>query len=271
MIPCDWHLLSEIAWGFFMQPSANIPPRFHPAYRHIEQLAQHERYQAALIFGSLARGEATDESDMDVKVVTDEDNPCSNINHPIIGGVKLDLSFSSLSQFRASLDREIPGRERIPMFAESLIVFDKTGELTKLCEVVKTVQPRKITPDEYQFMQFMFYHGNNKAERNLQSDPVTALLVMHVGLNDFLHFHYHIAGRWWISSKRLLKDLRSWDPVLAQLVERFVTVCDVQAKFQVWSDIIDHILEPLGGRQPIAENNCDCPVCRVDLTRVALS
>ena len=60
MIPCDWHLLSEIAWGFFMQPSANIPPRFHPAYRHIEQLARHERYQAALIFGSLARGEAMD-------------------------------------------------------------------------------------------------------------------------------------------------------------------------------------------------------------------
>ena len=45
-----------------MKPLTNISPRFHPAYRHIQRLAQHERYQAALIFGSLARGEATDAS-----------------------------------------------------------------------------------------------------------------------------------------------------------------------------------------------------------------
>jgi predicted nucleotidyltransferase len=251
-----------------MEPPANIPPRFHPAYQHIRRLVQHERYQAALIFGSLARGEATGASDMDVKIVTDEDNLCANINHPVIGGVKLDLSFSSISQLRESLNREIASRERIPILAESLIVFDKTGELTEICDVAKTVQPRKLTPDEFQFLQFMFYHGNDKAERNLQSDPVTALLVMHVGLNDFLQFHYRIRGRWWVSSKRLLADLRSWDPALARLVERFVMGSDAQAKFQVWSDIIDHIVEPLGGRQPIAENNCDCAVCRVDLARV---
>ncbi len=252
-----------------MAMPTNIPPRFLLAYQHVQRLAQYERYQAALIFGSLARGEATDESDMDVKVVTDEDNACANINHPVIGGVKLDLSFSSISQFRKDLDKEIASRERVPILAESLIVFDKTGELTELCDLAKTVQPRKLTPDEYQFLQFMFYHGNNKAERNVQSDPVTALLVMHVGLNDFLQFHYRIQGRWWVSSKRLLADLRSWDPALARLVERFVMGCDAQAKFQVWSDIIDHIVEPLGGRQPIAENNCDCMVCRVDLARVA--
>jgi predicted nucleotidyltransferase len=247
---------------------ASVPTRFHLAYQHIERLAQHERYQAALIFGSLARGEVTDQSDMDVKVVTDGDNPCANVNHPVIGGVKLDLSFSSISQFRESLDREIARRERIPTLAESLIVFDKTGELTELCELAKAVQPRKLMPDEYQFLQFMFYHGNSKAERNLRNDPVTALLVMHVGLNDFLQYHYRIQGRWWVSSKRLLADLRGWDPALAQLIERFVTSCDVQSKFQAWSEIIDYILEPLGGRQPIAENNCHCPVCRVDLGRV---
>lgn len=243
----------------------HIPPRFQPAYQHIQQFEQYERYQAALIFGSLARGEATRDSDFDVIVVVDEDNPCKNINHPIIGGVKLDLSFTSLAQLRSSLDQQIAERERVPILAESLIVFDKTGALTCLCEMARTVQPAKITPEEHQFLQFMFYHGNNKVERNLQSDPVTALFVMHVGLNDFLKFHYRIQGHWWVSSKRMLADLRSWDSILAQLIERFITTCEVQAKFQAWSDIIDHILEPLGGRQPIAENNCDCAVCCHDM------
>jgi hypothetical protein len=34
-----------------MDLPASIPPRFRSAYCHIQQLAGHERYQAALIFG----------------------------------------------------------------------------------------------------------------------------------------------------------------------------------------------------------------------------
>ena len=94
---------------------------------------------------------------------------------------------------------------------------------------------------------------------------MTALIAMHVGLNELLHWHYQLQRKWWISSKRLLGDLRNWDYRLAALVEDFVATSEVQAKFQFWSAIIDHILEPLGGRQPIAENNCHCDICQRDL------
>jgi nucleotidyltransferase-like protein len=65
-------------------------------------------YLAAYIFGSFARGEATEHSDLDVHVIVNEDNPCANINHPIIAGVTLDLSFCSLKQLkeRTSLEME---------------------------------------------------------------------------------------------------------------------------------------------------------------------
>lgn len=247
---------------------SDIPERFLAAYETIRQLEQHERYLAAFIFGSLARGKATENSDMDVKVIVDEDNPCSNINHPIINGVKLDLTFISFDQLRAAMNREMELRERIPMIAEALIVFDKTGELRRLQESAQLVQPKGITAEEHQFVQFMFYHGNDKAERNLHSDPATALFVMHVGLNDFLKYHYQLQQRWWVSSKRMLKDLQSWDPQLAELVEKFVAASDVETKFQFWSAIIDHILAPIGGRQPIAENNCTCEVCLKDLAMI---
>ena len=246
----------------------DIPGRFLDAYESIRQLEQRERYLAAFVFGSLARGEATEDSDMDVKVIVNEDNPCSNINHPIINGVKLDLTFISLDQLRAATDREMERRERIPMIAESLVVFDKTGELRRLQESTKQIQPKSITAEEHQFIQFMFYHGNNKAERNLHSDPITALFVMHVGLNDFLKHHYRIQQRWWVSSKRMLKDLRGWDPQLAELVEKFVVTSEVQTKFQFWSAIIDHILAPIGGRQRIEDNNCTCEVCLKDLAMI---
>ena len=244
----------------------DVPRRFLAAYQSIARLEQHDRYLAAFIFGSFARGEATEHSDLDVNVIVGEDNPCPNINHPIIDGVKLDLTFVSLQQVKARMDFQIKERERIPWIAETCIVFDKTNELAQLQEQARQVKPKKVLPEEYQFLHFMFYHGNNKVERNLDADPITALFVMDVGLNDFLKYHYQLQQRWWVSSKRMLADLRSWDAPLAQLIERFIATCDVRTKFAYWSAIIDHILAPIGGRQPIAENNCNCEVCRQDLS-----
>lgn len=247
------------------QGIAAFHPRFLAAVRAIERLEAHDRYLGAFIFGSLARQEATEQSDCDVQVIVNEDNPCSNINHPIIEGVKLDLSFLSLEQLKARTHQEMEKRERIPLIAEALIVFDKTNQLADLQAQAQQAQPLKTRPEELQLLQFMFFHGNDKVQRNLEADPLTALLVMHVGLNEFLHYHYQINQKWWVSSKRLLADLREWDQPLARLLEQFVTTCEVQIKFAYWSAIIDHILEPVGGRQPIADNNCECAVCKRDL------
>ena len=247
----------------------NILARFLPAYQSIQQLERYDRYLAAFIFGSVVRGEATEKSDLDVHVIVDEDNACPNINHPIISGVKLDLSFRSLPQLQEHTRQEMERRERVPMIAESIIVFDKTHQLALLQAQAGQVKPKSIQSEEHQFLQFMFFHGNDKVQRNLDSDPVTALLSMHVGLNDFLHYHYQLQQHWYVSSKRMLADLHQWDPPLAQLLEYFVVVADVHEKFGYWSAMIDHILQPLGGRQPISENNCDCEVCQLDLAMIS--
>lgn len=243
-----------------------IPARFQPAYHYIKQLEQYERYIGAFIFGSLARGETTEHSDLDVKIAVDEHNLCNNINHPIINGVKLDITFNSLQQLKMFTDNEIEKGERIPPIAESIIVFDKTGALVEIREMARQVRPKAITAADHQFIQFMFFHGNDKVERYLKTDPTAALFVMHVGLNDFLKFHYQIQQKWWVSSKRLLVDLSIWDEPLVHLIERFISTCELAAKYQFWSAIIDHILQPLGGRQPIAENNCNCTACKKDLS-----
>src|SRR6266567_230679 len=218
--------------SIMLETPLTTPERFQPAYYYIKQLEQYERYIGAFIFGSLARGEATEHSDLDVQVAVNEHEK----------------------------------GERVPMIAESLIVFDKAGALVEIREMARQVRPKAITATDHQFIQFMFFHGNDKVERYLKTDPIAALFVMHVGLNDFLKFHYQIHQKWWVSSKRLLTDLKTWDEHLVHLIECFVSTCELAAKYQFWSAIIDHILQPLGGRQPMAENNCDCVVCREDLS-----
>src|SRR6185295_5139324 len=95
-----------------------IPVRFRPAVRHVQDLSAVERYQAAYIFGSVARDDTTSASDLDVNVLADEESSCSSVNHPIIDGVKLDLTFWSWSRLVSRTQREIEKGERIPIVAE---------------------------------------------------------------------------------------------------------------------------------------------------------
>lgn len=248
---------------------ANLPERFRPAYARILELQTQPRYVGAFIFGSLARGEATDASDFDVKVITDTDSTCSNINHPFVAGVKLDITFVSLRQQIEFTEQEIAKGERVPMIAESIIIFDQTGELTALKRRVETIKRQPAAPDEYQHIQFMAYHTDNKVTRQMGVDSAAAVLSMGMGLNELLHQHYKIRGQWVVSDKRLLHDLARWDAPLVPLLREFALAFDVQQKYALWEQIVDYVLAPIGGRQPIAENNCDCDQCRVDLANFA--
>lgn len=243
----------------------NIPTRFHKAIEQILRLQKDNRYVAAFIFGSVVRGEATENSDFDVKVITDTGNPCSNINHPFINNIKLDITFNSIKQIKEATDKEISKGERIPMVAESIIIFDKTGELTQLQKEAQKAERKDITKDDEQLIQFMVYHADDKAKRFIETDPFSSLLSMHIGINDLLKIHYQIRKKWWVSNKRLLPDMRQWDPTLAKLIEQFLNTQEVKQKYLIWTDIIEHILKSIGGRQPISENNCNCEVCIQDL------
>jgi predicted nucleotidyltransferase len=247
-----------------MATRVDIPARFAAAYRHVQRLERGGRYLGAFIFGSLARGEATARSDLDVQVLVDADNPCANINHPVIGGVKLDLTFLSLAQLRRDTEREVARAVRVPMLAESVIVFDKTGDLGKLRAWARQATPPRATPADFQLLRFLVFHAHSKVARALESDPPAALLAMHLGLKELFDIYRRLEGRWEVSSKRLLPELRAVDPPLAGLVEAFVATADPHAKFRRWTEIVAHIARPLGGWAD-AENTCDCAVCRADL------
>lgn len=246
--------------------------RFDPAIQKVNDLAKNEEYLGAFIFGSVARNEGNENSDLDAKVIVAHDfclnakPPVIPINHPIIGGVKLDLTFLTQDELREQMKRQETKGERIPMIAESIILFDKTGKIEKLKEYYLGLKPRQCTETDYQDIQFQIFHANNKAERNLDNDQFSSLLSMNIGLNDLLKFHFRLNRKWWVSNKRLLKDLDSWDKGLADLARKFLVTNEVKEKFKVWSSIIEHILKPLGGKKKIEEINCSCENCKKNLS-----
>ena len=104
-----------------------------------------------------------------------------------------------------------------------------------------------------------------KAEHFLEEDPSTALLVMHMDLVNVLLAHYKQQQKWWVDPQQVLADLSIWDLKLTQLVRDFLATGEVYAKFQIWSAMIDHILQPLGGHHPLPAQNCPCNRCQKDI------
>jgi predicted nucleotidyltransferase len=139
-------------------------------------LAQRRFCQAAYIFGSVARGETTTASDLDIHVLVDRDSQCANTNHPLINGVKLDLTCLSFAQLAARTQYEIEQGKRVPMVAESTIVFDHTGELTDLRASAQRARPKPCTPADHQSLQFGICHANDKAERLLTTEGIILTL-----------------------------------------------------------------------------------------------
>lgn len=240
-------------------------PRFKTGIDKVRGLEQYSRYQAAFVFGSVAEGTSDEKSDLDVLVLVDQDNDCKNVNHPTFDNYKLDISFHSFEQIEQMILDQIKQGDREPILVRGVILFDKIGKLTKLQKKVQSTKPQKYKQQEFQFLQFMLYHANNKVERVLKEDPVSSLYSMHANIGEVLKIYFKLNGRWWVSSKNVLNSLDNWDKELASLVKDFVAASDVIVKYKKWTKIIDHVAKPLGGRLPIAENNCDCTVCRQDL------
>ncbi len=234
---------------------AAIPPRFHEAVARIHALQRQDRYLAAFIFGSVARRETTAASDLDVCVITKEDNDPISILHLRIGGVKLDLSFYSMDQMSQQNKKALKKIPRVrPMLAESIVVFDKTGQLDVLRQEALRVMPAKHDEEELPHLRFLIYHMDDKVRRNVIQDPASAQLAIHMCLAELIDFHYGLQGHWRVSSKRILADLDAWDPSGAHLLRMLVIEPDLLGKFRLWSRFIDHVLEPFGGRGDISEN-----------------
>ncbi len=193
---------------------------------------------------------------------------CRTVNHPILDGVQLNLTFLSLSQFEERTRKEIDQSHRMRSFtiAESIIIFDKTGRLGYMREEAQQLQPRIVSARERQRLQSLLFSCHKKAEHFLAEDVPTALLVMHMDLISLLLAHYKLHQKWWVGPHQLLADLSIWDLKLAQLVGHFLAAGEVHAQFQVWSGIIDHILQPLGGHHALPAQNCPCKRCQRDVS-----
>ena len=233
----------------------------------LSKLKENDRYRACLIFGSIVRGEFINGSDVDVKVVIGKGEHHPELNHLYIDGFKLDISFNSIENLRKDTEKELERAKRIPIVSESIILFDKDGELKKLIQDArKKMLPKKYEKSKHDWVRFVILNEDLKVRRNLEKDPIAADLVMHTGLGDIVDMYYQIAGRWHTSNKKTLTDLKKWDPKLRNLLIKLMQSKNMKDKFSRWTIMIDYILNKIGGRIDIEKTGCNCKICRQDIS-----
>jgi len=232
----------------------------------LARLRKNDRYKACLIFGSVVRGEFVNGSDIDVKVIVGKEKEHSEVNHVYIEGIKLDISFNSLEQIQKDTETELKSGKRIPIVCQSIILFDKDGKLKKLSkEAAKRMLPTKYEKSKYDFVRFLILNEDMKVRRNLVKNPAVAQYVMHTGLSSIIEMYYKLAGQWHVSNKKTFSDLKKWDPKLQNILVKVVSAKNSKDKFLHWTNMIDHILNKVGGRVDIEHTSCNCEICLQDM------
>lgn len=245
-----------------------IPKKFISLIEKIRKLEANKHYLAAFLFGSAAREELNDDSDLDVIVMTDNTTGIEHVLHPTINSVKLDISFNTFKQIVKNMEEQIAKNERLPMICESTILFDKTGKLSKYKRSLEKIKPCKLKSDEIKWCIFMPLHINSKIKKFIKTDPTQTLLIMHDAVGDLLKRHYRLNRKWRLSDKRLLPDLKSWDPIMAQLVEKYVHQTQLNKKYRLWQKMLNHVIAPFGGDKGFEQTNCKCKICQKNLSNL---
>lgn len=248
-----------------------LKDKFAAVVQQIARLQHQERYEGAFIFGSYVTGELHAQSDLDVVVLVTDDDSCREVSHPRLQGIPIDISFNSFESINHYIHKTLSANlRRKPWLYDSHILFDKRGRLHELAHWVRqNAKPTLHTADDNEDLQLTCYYALAKAQKFVATESDVALLVMQTDLNDLLRRHYKLQGRWWVSNKKLLRDLQSWDPTMHDHLRSFLTAATITEKFTAWSHMIDHLLAAVGGRNFAKyEGVCSCERCKIDIASI---
>jgi len=206
------------------------------------ELARRPEVLGAALFGSVARGDARPDSDLDVFVLV-TDGTWRDVEQ--LGHRHVEFVFSSPEISRA-FGEQRPD-EYVRMWQDAQILFDKQGCMTELRQEAADLRVRgKSRPDQRSIRHRQFDAEDQlRAVRGLRAtDLPTASLVLHRHVAALTELFFDLAGEWTPAPKGRLKRIRELNPAVAEAFDRFYVLTDMDEQIQAAAQVIMKLFEP---------------------------
>ena len=205
------------------------------------ELARRPEVLGAALFGSVARGDARPDSDLDVFVLV-TDGMWRDVEQ--CGHRQVEFVFSSPESTRAFGERRPD--EYVKMWQDAQILFDKQGRMAELRQAAEDLRAHgKPRPD-----QLSIRHRQFDAEDQLRgirglraTDLPAAALVLHRHVTALTELFFDLAGEWTPPPKERLKRIRELNPAVAETFDRFYVLTDLDQQIQAAEQVISTLFQ----------------------------
>jgi hypothetical protein len=222
-------------------------PSFETAQKFVKE--HYPECDAALLAGSVTRGEATNTSDLDI-VIFDKNLPSAYRESLIADGWPIEVFVHNLQSYKLFFESDRKrARPSLPrMVAEGAVIRNSEFLQAIVNEAKGLIEkgPDEWTSIEVDFKRYFitdslddFIGSNNKAEE---------LFIAATLAEELQEFVLRTNKRWVGKSKWVVRELQKYDPIFA---ERFIAAFSQYYKTgnkEMVVRIAHQVLEPYGGR-----------------------
>lgn len=218
----------------------------------LRNLCDDQNVAAVILYGSLARGDCTAKSDIDLQVLLE--NGPGKKQHFCIGDVEIDIGYDVASF--AVVGAVVYRREYfVKALGTGVLLYERTpGLIAESMAVAKMIYKNRPqyrqNPVGTLFMRYGLVNRLQEAERLCENDPVAAFYVLAVGFDNVI-FSYDWYNNYWPAIKRKwLEELVTKDKYFCDLATEYLQATRLADRIKAYQKVLRYFLEPLGGFLP---------------------
>ncbi|MBN2794057.1 MAG: hypothetical protein JXR88_01525 [Clostridia bacterium] len=216
----------------------------------VETLKEDDHISAILLVGktSKAEEESFDHlNDIDLLAVYDN-NRSFERQVEQIDNVPFDISYISIFD----LITQVEDRSEIwvNMIIGARVYFAVNELIFGIIDRVKDIYLNGTVQIKEEEIKFIRFNLSNKLQdvKNRMSDVIVSSYLMHRLFDLTIADYYALRSMWQPSAKNLFDHLQIIDEKLCRMSKEFIYECTAKGKQIVLERIIDHVLDPYGGR-----------------------
>lgn len=235
----------------FLIPTSQIPlcycfrmTKEEKLQKFTEQLASDENTLAVILFGSQARGDSTDESDIDLVVILKEGY---ERRVEFFDGQAFEIIYTTeeaaVDYWHANM------ADAVSLWRVAQVLFDRDGIGERLKRVGAEFCEQKspeVSESTFKHLRFDAEDALRSAERFKDSDPAKASYILYHKVAGLMGLFFDLKGMWKPATKQRLEEIDALDPELGKLFRDFFLASDLDQRIVLVKEITARIFEGSG-------------------------